>query len=240
MSSAETRTRILQAARTLLESGDTEVAMGRIARAAGVTRQLLYLHFAGRADLLLSVTRAIDEDVRPAAEQQLVDAAPDARTCLREAVALQGRIKPRIAGVAAAIDLLRPTDADAAIAWREREDARFDRACQVIARLAEEGALRNRWTVEDAARLLWSTTSQRAWSELVVESGWSTDRWVRRTTELLEGALVWDADTDPERGSADAPRQRQPVRDRANNGDDQTRSDRGEEPVDPEPGGRAD
>jgi AcrR family transcriptional regulator len=180
--------------------------MGQIARAAGVTRQLLYLHFAGRADLLLAVTRAVDAEVRPVSEQQLVDAATDARTALREAIALQGRIKPRIAAVAAAIDRLRPTDPDAAAAWREREDARFQRARQVIVCLAEEGVLGNGWSVEDAARLLWSTTSQRAWTEMVVDSGWSTDLWVRRTTELLEGALVRSGDAGRETGSASSTR----------------------------------
>jgi AcrR family transcriptional regulator len=190
VSSAHTRARILAAARGLLESGDADAAMGRIARAAGVTRQLLYLHFEGRADLLLALTRAVDEEVRPAAQQERVDAAPDGRTALREAVALQARIKPRIAAVAAAIDRLRPTDPDAAAAWREREDARFDRARQVVGRLAAEGLLRPDLPTDDAARLLWSATSLRAWTELVVESGWTAEQWVRRTAELLERSLL--------------------------------------------------
>ena len=164
--------------------------MGRIAREAGVTRQLLYLHFAGRADLLLELTRAVDDEVRPAAQQERVDDAPDARTALRVAVALQGRIKPRIAAVAAAIDRLRRTDPDAAAAWLEREEARYGRARRVVVRAEEEGLLRAGLDPEEAARLLWSATSQRAWEELVTDSGWSTLQWVRRTTEALERALL--------------------------------------------------
>lgn len=191
MSSASaTRQRILDATRTLLENATADVTMGRIAAAAGVSRQLLYLHFTNRAELLLAVTRAVDEEVRPRAEQQRVEEAPDARTALREAVALQGRIKPLIAGVAAALDRLRPTDADAARAWQEREDARHARARAVVERLAAEGLLVPGLSVEDAARLLWSATSQHAWADLVQDAGWSTRRWTHRTTQLLERALT--------------------------------------------------
>ena len=193
VSSAEqTRVRIVAAARELLESGDTEVTMGRIARTAAVSRQLLYLHFASRADLLLAVTRAVDEQVRPTVEQQRVDGAPDGRTALREAVALQARIKPQVAAVAAALDRLRSTDADAAAAWQEREEARLGRARDVVGRLAADGQLVDGLDVEDAARLLWSVTSQRAWADLT-DSGWTTGHWAARTTQLLERALTGPA-----------------------------------------------
>ena len=178
--------------RELLEPGDTDVTMGRIATAAGVTRQLLYLHFSSRADLLLAVTRAVDAEVRPAVDQQRVDEAPDARSALREAVALQGRIKPRIAGVAAALDRLRPIDPDAAAAWQEREAARLDRCHDVVQRLAAEGALPAGVSTDEAARLMWSATSQRAWAELVTEGGWTTEDWVDATTRLLERAWLGD------------------------------------------------
>jgi AcrR family transcriptional regulator len=191
MSSAgATRQRIMDATRGLLENGTADVTMGRIAAAAGVSRQLLYLHFASRGELLLAVTRAVDEEVRPTTDQQRVEEAPDARTALREAVALQGRIKPRIAGVAAALDRLRASDADAARAWQEREDARHARARAVVERLAAEGLLVHGLSVDDAARLLWSVTSQHAWAELVQDTGWSTRRWTQRTTQLLERALT--------------------------------------------------
>ena len=181
---------MIRAARELLESGDTDVTMGQIAHRAGVSRQLLYLHFASRADLLLAVTRAVDEQVRPAAEQHHVDAAADGRAALREAVALQGRIKPRIAGVAAALDHLRATDADAAAAWQEREDGRYARARELVGRLAREDLLVADLPVEVAARLLWSATSQRSWADLVIDGGWSTEQWTDHITQLLERALI--------------------------------------------------
>lgn len=190
MSSAiETRERILDATRALLEEGEA-ATMGQIASRAGVTRQLVHLRFAGRAELLLELSRRIDAEVRTPERQAAVDLAADGVEALRAAVALQGHIKPRIEAVARAIDLLRAHDPDAAAAWREREDARHERAADVVRCLRDEGRLAAVWTAPAASRLLWSTTSQRAWRELVVEAGWPTRRWVRETTALLERALL--------------------------------------------------
>ncbi len=188
-----TRRRILEAARELLESGASSASMGEIAHAAGVTRQLLYVRFDSRADLLLELSRMVDAEVRTPQRQSVVDDAPDAGAALREAVALQGRIKPELAGVADAIDRLRPHDDDAASAWAERESARLDRCRAVIDRLDQDGVLDPVWTSDEAARLLWATTSQRAWRDLVVDGDWSTQQWVECTTRLLERALTTSA-----------------------------------------------
>lgn len=185
----ETRQRILESARQLLETSTVPVSMRQIAAAAGVTRQLLYFHFEGRADLLLQLSRSVDAEARSPALQQRIDEAPDAITALGEMVAVQGKIKPRIHGIASAIDRLRATDTSAAAAWNEREDARLRRVTAVIERLANEQRLAADWTVEAAARMTWSATSQRAWNELVIEAGWTTKEWVRHTTTLLVRSL---------------------------------------------------
>lgn len=176
----------------LEEAGGAPISMGAIADAAGVTRQLLYLHFTNRAQLLLEVSRTADASARTPERQARIDSASDAVSALREAVRLQGHIKPRIHAVARAVDRLRATDPDAADVWHEREDSRLERCRRVVRRLADEGLLRDGWSVNAGAELLWSTTSLRAWEELVADRGWSTRTWVRRTTELLERTLVAD------------------------------------------------
>lgn len=185
----ETRLRILESARQLLETSTAPVSMGQIAATAGVTRQLLYFHFEGRADLLLQLSRAVDAEARTPSLQQRIDEAPDATMALGEMVAVQGEIKPRINGIASAIDRLRATDTSAAAAWEERESARLRRVSEVIERLANEHRLAPDWTVEAASRMAWSATSQRAWNELVIEAGWTTREWVRHTTTLLVRGL---------------------------------------------------
>lgn len=170
--------------------------MAEIARAAGVTRQLLYVHFDGRADLLLEVSRRVDLQVRTPERQARVDRAPDGLTALREAVALQGYLKPRIHAVVSAIDRLRADDPDAERAWREREAARQARCADVVARLQRDGRLYRERDVPTAAALMAMTTSQRAWQELVVDGGWTTARWVRETTRFLTSGLVQPLDAE--------------------------------------------
>jgi AcrR family transcriptional regulator len=187
----ETRRRIVDAASALLEAAPgAAVSMSDIAAAAGVTRQLLYVHFENRTALLLEVSRLLDAEARTPELQATIDDAPDAVKALRAAVAVQAAIKPRIHGVATSLELLRPTDEAAAAACQEREDARLGRCREVIDRLAAEALLSPGWRPAAAAELFWSMTSLRMWEDLVCRQGWTQRQWIRWTTAALEAALV--------------------------------------------------
>ena len=58
--SPDTRARILNCTWNLLKSGDKKLRMSDIAKAVGISRQALYLHFPTRAELLIATTRHID------------------------------------------------------------------------------------------------------------------------------------------------------------------------------------
>ena len=187
----DTRQRILEAARGLLESAPgAPVSMSEIAAAAGVTRQLLYFHFENRTALLLELGRLIDAGARTPELQATIDNARDGRAALKAAVRVQAAIKPKIRGVVTSLELLRLIDDAAAAACEEREDARLGRCRAVIDRLAAEGRLAPEWRRETAAELLWSMTSLRAWEDLVHRRGWTDGGWIRWTTAALEAALV--------------------------------------------------
>lgn len=188
---ATTRQRILEAARELLESRPgANVAMGEVAAQAGVSRQALYLHFRDRTTLFLEVSRLADSTARTPARQRRIDEAPTARAAFREAIALQAFLKPRLNGVAIALDVLRRSDPAADAAWKEREHARLHRCEQVVQRLHDEGELAPGWDVPTAARCFWAVTSQRIWDDLVIDQGWSTALYRSHITALLEAALV--------------------------------------------------
>src|ERR671932_1533491 len=193
MSSGEpaTRQRILEAARDLLEArpGAT-IAMGEVAEEAGVSRQAVYLHFADRTSLFLEVSRLADSTARTRARQRRIDEAPTARDAFREAIALQAFLKPRLKGVATALDVLRRSDPAADAAWKEREHARLQRCHQVVQRLHDEGELAPGWDVPSAAGCFWAVTSQRVWHHLAMDQGWSAARYRDHITMLLEAALL--------------------------------------------------
>jgi AcrR family transcriptional regulator len=177
--------------------------MSEVASAAGVTRQLLYFHFENRTALFLELSRLIDVEARTPELQATIDDAPDGRAALKAAVRVQAEIKPKLHGVAASLELLRPIDEGAAAACREREDARLVRCRAVIDRLAREGWLASGWTTAEAAELFWSMTSLRAWEDLVCRAEWTGHEWTERTTAALEAALVARHDS----GAATAPPQ---------------------------------
>ncbi|HEX3394484.1 MAG TPA: helix-turn-helix domain-containing protein [Acidimicrobiales bacterium] len=188
---AGTRPRIVEAARALLEANPgANVSMGDVAERAGVSRQALYLHFADRTTLFLEVSRLADSSLRTPARQRRIDQAPTARDAFREAIALQAWLKPRLRGVATALDVLRRSDAAADAAWKEREHARMERCKQVIRRLRDEDQLAPPWDLHTAARCFWAVTSQRVWDDLVMDQGWSMAQYRTHITTLLEAALL--------------------------------------------------
>ncbi|HEU4587504.1 MAG TPA: helix-turn-helix domain-containing protein [Gemmatimonadales bacterium] len=185
------RARILDAALDLLiQRGGAAVSIAEIARAARLSRQAVYLHFADRADLLAAVARHVDERSGFADDFRRVVEAPSGVAALREWVALNARTNPEIWPVARVLDALRRADPAATRSWQERLERRLDAVRQVVTRLREEGALRAGLEPGAAADLVWTLTSLHVWEDLVVGRGWSEDRYRRYITTLVVGTLT--------------------------------------------------
>jgi AcrR family transcriptional regulator len=176
--------------------------MSEIASKAGVTRQLLYLHFDSRTALLVELSRRLDASARTPELQATIDDAPTGREALRAAVRVQAAIKPKIYALATSLELLAPNDDAAAAAIAERESARHGRCRAVIRRVRQEGDLASGWSAAAATDLMWSATSLRAWVELVKGRRWSSATWIKRTTAVLESSLLKDIPTSPSAGGA--------------------------------------
>jgi AcrR family transcriptional regulator len=188
---SSTRERILSAARELAEQGDGGApSMSELARAVGISRQALYLHFPDRASLLLALVAHIDEREGLQDELSAVLAAPDAAGQIHAWVRMQARRNPRIAAFARALDQARHTDQAAAAAWRDRTDNRMRGAAMAVTRLRDEGRLHPGWTPSEAATLLWELTSFRVWDDLVTESGLAADRYIEIVTAAALAALA--------------------------------------------------
>jgi AcrR family transcriptional regulator len=188
---ASTKVRILQAAAELLSaSPGASIAIGQIAERAGISRQALYLHFADRAKLFIELTRWVDQRYRTPPRQERVDRAASALLALEESVRLQAFLKPRLRGIANALDALRRSDDAAAAAWNERESMRLERCRAVVDRLVGERRLAGHLDAGTAASLMWAVTSQRMWEDLVVDQHFTAREYVTHITHLLTAALV--------------------------------------------------
>ena len=190
-----TRTRILEAAWRLLESGQAEgVRMADIAKEAGISRQAVYLHFPTRAELLVATTRHLDEvkhvDARLAASRSAASGVER----LSAYIDAWGNYIPEIHGVAKALLAMKNTDEEAAAAWSNRMQA-MRQGCEAAVRaLARDGTLTQGRSEEEATDLLWTLLSVRTWEQLVHDCGWSQALYIKTMQELARRSLVREPD----------------------------------------------
>jgi AcrR family transcriptional regulator len=164
--------------------------MAQIARAARVSRQAVYLHFADRAALMIALARHLDEALGLPAEIERVREAASGVEMVEAQVSLQARKNPALWAVARAVDAIRRTDAAAERAWQDRLDHRLEGCRKIVARLEADGRLRAGLNASVAADLLWTLTSIRTWEDLVLGRRWSPTKYQERVTRLLLEALT--------------------------------------------------
>lgn len=187
----ETRTRILDAAWKLLEAGQgSGVRMGDIAKAAGISRQAVYLHFPTRAELLIATTRHLDQvkdvDARLAASRSAATGAER----LEAFIEAWGNYIPEIDGVARALRAMQDTDEAARLAWADRMAAVRDGCHAAVKALKKDGALSPEHSVKEATDILWSLLSVPVWEQLTRDCGWPQRRYVSRMKDLARKALI--------------------------------------------------
>jgi len=189
----ETREKILRAAvRKLEESGGRGVRMGDIAKATGISRQAVYLHFSTRTDLLVAATLyrgdMLDVEDRLAASR----AAKTGVERLRLYIEFWGNFIPEFYGVAKALMMAQDTDAAAAAAWRDRMLAMRDGCRAAVDALYADGMLAKEWTRPKATDALMAMLQVHNWEYLTIECGWSHKEYIRRMSLLAHRSFVDD------------------------------------------------
>jgi AcrR family transcriptional regulator len=183
-----TRTRILEKAWELArERGIGAVTMREIAAAAGVSRQLVYVHFSSRPGLLVAMTRHQD---RRSGFRRRVAATRELQPVegLAALIAAWHEYFPTILSVAEELEAALLTGGEGAEAWRDRM---FD--LREAFRLAIERVdLAPDWTVETAADWAWARCQPTNWRHLVGERGWDPSEYARRTSDSILAELVAD------------------------------------------------
>ncbi|MBF9058210.1 TetR family transcriptional regulator [Rhodobacterales bacterium HKCCSP123] len=187
----QTRVRILQATLDQLASGSPEkTRVSDIAKAAGISRQALYLHFPTRAELLIAATKYLDAQVdidASLAESRAAATGEDRLSAFIRAWA--GHI-PVIHPVGRALMAMQDSDPEARAAWADRMAAVRHGCAAAVAALARDGRLRADLTEERATDLLWTLLSVRVWEHLTRDCGWSQAAYLAEITRASRAALL--------------------------------------------------
>ena len=189
--SRRTAEALLSAARAIIEEdGFVSLTMAAVAERAGVSRRAVYLHFAGRAELLAELLRHLGEAEELGVSLQRVWDSPDSLSALDEWARHLSRAHPRIMPIARAVDQVRRVDPDAA-ALRAQITRRWRLGCRRLMRwLYGEGHLAAPWTVDTAADMLWALMSWDLLEGLLVERGWSPHRYAEHMGLLFRSTFV--------------------------------------------------
>ena len=175
-----TRERILAVARRIVDqSGVSAATMKGVAKAAGVSRQAVYLHFSDRSQLLSALSDYIDEELGLGDWMFRIAALDDGVDMLRMLAQLRCQRSAGLASLVRSVENDRFRDEEAHMAWRRRHQVNVDWMENVIVRqLMLEGKLHNTWKREDAATFLVTLFSLRNWDDLTQAWGWSADQYI--------------------------------------------------------------
>ncbi len=188
---SETRKKIIEtAARLLLESDGQGVRMADIAKASGISRQAVYLHFPTRGELMIAAVRHLDDVYGLDERVQNFRGARTGSEMLETFVEFWGNYIPKIFGVAKALMVLRDNDPAAASAWEDRMNSVRGGCRRTIETIEHEGLLSPDWSVDEAVDVMWTILSIQNWERLTLECGWTTDQYVERTKSLLTKGLL--------------------------------------------------
>jgi AcrR family transcriptional regulator len=172
----KTQNEILDVAWDLISEKGADVSIAEIAKAAGLSRQSVYLHFGSRGNLLVALVRRADVrfDIKDDFFNSFKISGPQDR--LEGAISVWLDFVPKIYPVAKDLIRLRATDKDASLAWEDRMEELKEWLLVLTTTLEKDDVLQDHWTSKDACCFLWAGFSVQMWGLLVYECGWSEEK----------------------------------------------------------------
>ena len=190
MSSEQTKTRILDTTWKLLEKRIEKNRMSDIAKAVGISRQALYLHYPTRAELLIATTKHIDTVKKVNQRLELSRTAGSGIERLHFFIKAWGGYIPEIHGISVALRNMRKNDKAAAEAWDDRMQA-VSHGCQAaVVAIAKDGKLKFDLSEQIATDILWTLLTIENWEKLVINCGWLQSAYEEKMIELAEIAIL--------------------------------------------------
>lgn len=195
--SAETRQRIVEAARALMiEKGYRATTIAAVAGRAGVHVDTVY-QLVGRKPVLLRelIEQAISGTSGAVAAEdrdyvRAIRGEPDPARKLDIYAGAMRHIQARMAPLLLALRDASTTEPEAATVWREISDRRAANMRRLAEELAAAGGLRRDLTVDEAADVIWATNSSEVYVLLTGERGWTPDRYERWLADTWRRLLL--------------------------------------------------
>ena len=184
--SAETRQRIIQAARDLiLANGYRSTTIAAVAAQAGVNVDTVY-QLVGRKPVLLRelIEQAISGADHPVVADersyvQAMRAEPDPAKKLAMYAGAVRRIQERMAPLLLAVRDASSTEPEAEEVWKEISQRRATNMRRLIGDIRDTGGLRECLSVDQAADVVWAMNSSEMYLLLTRERGWPPARYER-------------------------------------------------------------
>ena len=190
MSSEQTKTRILDTTWKLLEKRIEKNRMSDIAKAVGISRQALYLHYPTRTELLIATTKHIDTVKKVNQRLELSRTAGSGIERLHFFIKAWGGYIPEIHGISVALRNMRKNDKAAAEAWDDRMQA-VRHGCQAaVVAIAKDGKLKFDLSEQIATDILWTLLTIENWEKLVIDCAWPQSTYEEKMIELAEIAIL--------------------------------------------------
>jgi AcrR family transcriptional regulator len=189
----DTRTRILDTTWTLIrQRGPAQVTVADIAKGAGVSRQLVYVHFANRAGLLVATARHHDASsgfLERVAATRKVPPAEGLEALLRVWLAYIPDILP----FARALEAAATTGDEGGTAWHDRMGDLWEAFRVAVDRVHRDGRLAGHWTVRTATDWIWARSHLATWQHLVGERGWRPGDYTEQAVRSILAELLTPA-----------------------------------------------
>ncbi len=188
---AQTRSRILAAARSLFQSeGFEAVTIEKLAKAANVSSPTIYSLFQSKRGVLRALMdEALPTDQRLALVQMSIEEkSPKARLALSAKIARQMYDAERAQmGLFQGASVLAPEFKELE---DEREKRRHKRQEVTIKAMVEEKSLAKGLTASKARDILWALTGRDMYRMFVIEQGWTSDAYEKWLADLLVKTLI--------------------------------------------------
>ncbi len=178
----------------LLEKGYAGTSLAAIARQAGVSVQTIYKVFRGKAGLVKAIYERglLGRAQEPAFNRSdtMRERETDPRKIMREWGKLTTEVASQIMPIRLLMRTVAQADEEMAALIKATDEEHMARMRHHARFLEERGYLRPGVTVEEAAEVLWTSSSLEVYELLVLRRGWTLQRFARFVGDFMMTALL--------------------------------------------------